>query len=88
MTSSFVCATLNLERKKSTGTEPLQWEMKGHRSRVHRQCAKRFLKVYTRPMSFISQFKQEMCTSILILILKRQTTPKKSKKSMSIIAVT
>ena len=22
MTSSFVCATLNLERKKSTGTEP------------------------------------------------------------------
>ena len=25
MTSSFVCATLNLGRKKSTGTEPIHW---------------------------------------------------------------
>ena len=46
--------------------------------------AKRYSKIYTRSVSFISQCKWKKCTSILIFMLKRWKTPKKSKKSITI----
>ena len=55
----------------------LHWEMKGHWSLVN--LAMRFLKIYARQISFHFPMQQKKGTSILIFMLKRWKTPKKSK---------
>ena len=58
----------------------LHLEMEGHWSCVN--LVKRFTH---EPCPFISQCKTKKCSLILIFMLKRQITPKKLKKSMSIL---
>ena len=59
--------------------------MKGHWSRVN--LVKRFALLKDLHATSVLSFpnaKKKLCTSILLIMLKPQITPKKSKKSMSI----
>ena len=69
----------------------LHWEMKGHRSHVnlvkHEALPKdlhAIRMIYTVLVFFYFPMQTKKCTSILIFMLKRQITPKKSKRSMPV----